>query len=237
MKKKVLLGTILPVLATVAVIGSGYSIFYLGDQTATANNNLGGDITQVVGVGTITKASDFSIVFDQTEATRSSLISSNSKVSALGSDTTALGVHFYWANYSSATKVVTYTSPSDPTVDNLTSYDVYDTDNKTGSVHYEFIVEFNLGETICAYVNMESGDTGFLKETSTSTGVYTFKYTSDSTTSTSKEFDLTKVALSYVDTKEPKTVEEYSTLKTAINNAKSGFKVTYTVNVYANIND
>ena len=72
MKKKLLIGTILPALAAAAVIGSGFAlwVFESDVRTSTIQDNVTKDITQLVKVGAIEPASPFKIVFDQTDATR-----------------------------------------------------------------------------------------------------------------------------------------------------------------------
>ena len=66
MKKKFLVGSLLPVLAGAAVVGSGFSLWFFNNTTATeAQNNLNKDVTQLVEIGTITVADNFTVVFDQ----------------------------------------------------------------------------------------------------------------------------------------------------------------------------
>ncbi len=252
MKKKVLIGTILPVLATVAVIGSGYSIFYLGDQTATNNNSMSADITQVVGVGSIKAADTFKLVFDQTTEGRNAITSSNStakpnsvtsgttvnydsntSATFTGTDETALGVHFHWEK-SDANKVVKYTSAKG-VVDELADYDVYDVNGSKGGVYFVFTATFKLDATLYSYVNMEAGTTDFECVGNDNTYTYTF------TATNKKEFDLSAIKLSYKSNMEPSTTSEYKDLKDAIssfnssNSSSSTNSVTYEVKVYAGI--
>jgi len=66
MKKKFLIGSLLPVLAGAAVVGSGFSLWFFNNTTATAEqNDLNKNVTQLVEIGTITVADDFTVVFDQ----------------------------------------------------------------------------------------------------------------------------------------------------------------------------
>ncbi len=247
MKKKVLIGTILPVLATVAVIGSGYSIFYLGDQTATNNNSMSADITQVVGVGSIKEADSFKLVFDQTTEGRSKVTSnqeakpnsvasgttvtydSNTSATFTGTDETALGVHFDFGT--GTNKKAVYTS-AEGVVDELVDYDVYDGKGSNGGVYFVFTATFKLDATLYSYVNMEAGNTDFGCVGNDIAYTYTF------TATNKKEFDLSAIKLSYKNDMEPKTVNSYNTLKSAIssfNSSSSTNSVTYEVKVYAGI--
>ena len=66
MKKKFLIGSLLPVLAGAAVVGSGFSLWFFNNTTARATqDNLSKNVTQLVEIGTITVADNFTVVFDQ----------------------------------------------------------------------------------------------------------------------------------------------------------------------------
>ena len=59
MKKKFLVGSLLPVLAGAAVVGSGFSLWFFNDTENHANQDASANVTQLVEVGSVEAASNF----------------------------------------------------------------------------------------------------------------------------------------------------------------------------------
>lgn len=63
MKKKFLIGSMLPALVGAAIVGSGFSLWFFNNTTTTeSQNNVNKNVTQLVEIGTITVADDFTVV-------------------------------------------------------------------------------------------------------------------------------------------------------------------------------
>lgn len=225
MKKKFLLGTIIPALAASAVIGSGFSMWYFGDANSVkANQNANKNVTQLVRVGKIAVADDFTVNFDQTK---------EGHVNQVGSHTynndclEATGITLKFADKANTTAI--YTEASKTTFDdNLAGLD-HTTD---GKVYYVFTTKVTIENGLGAYVNMDvktgSKFTVDNKKgvTTTNTTVYTF--TSEHNVS---EFNWSNVELTYADGEEPSTLEKFKVFHDLVNNAATKISVEYAVNV------
>lgn len=224
MKKKFLLGTIIPALAAVAVIGSGFSMWYFGDAnsvsaTQTANKN----VEQLVRVGKITAADNFTVNFDQTQLKHAQQIGSAT------TDVEATGITLKFAKNAN-TKAI-YTEASKTTFDdNLAGLDHTDDDK----VYYVFTTKVTIENGLGAYVNMnvKTGSKFEVNhvegETTEKTTVYTF--TSQHNVNV---FDWSNVELTYADGKEPSTLAEFKVFHDLVNNEATKISVVYAVDVYA----
>ncbi len=210
MKKKFLVGSLLPVLAGAAVVGSGFSLWFFNDTFKQEDQALSKRVTQVVAVGDITKADDFTIVFDQTSEGRTAL---HLEASTAAAD----GITIDWAGKTNKTAV--YTSVND---------------NGNGEIdHDDDKIYFSFTTTI----TITNNGTGKLEDylniaypgakTSThenDSNTYQFVLADDVAT-----FDWTKVEFTYVDGKEPKSYAEYNNFKDVVTNAT--IEVVYRVDV------
>lgn len=227
MKKKFLLGTIVPALAASAVIGSGFSMWYFGDANSVkANQNANKNVTQLVRVGKIAAADDFTVNFDQTKEGHVNQVGSHTYNDAC---LEATGITLKFAENAN-TKAI-YTEASKTTFDdNLAGLD-HTTD---GKVYYVFTTKVTIENGLGAYVNMDVKTGSNFKVdnkngvTTTNTTVYTF--TSEHNVS---EFDWSNVELTYADGKEPSTLEQFKKFYNLVNNEATKISVEYAVNVSA----
>ena len=227
MKKKFLLGTIIPALAASAVIGSGFSMWYFGDaNSAKANQNANKNVTQLVRVGKIAVADSFTVNFDQTKEGHVNQVGSHTYNDAC---LEATGITLKFAENAN-TKAI-YTEASKTTFyDGLKGLD-HTTD---GKVYYVFTTKVTIENGLGAYVNMDVKTGSKFKVdnkkgvTTTNTTVYTF--TSEHNVS---EFNWLNVELTYADGKEPSTLERFREFHDLVNNQATKISVEYAVNVSA----
>lgn len=227
MKKKFLLGTIIPALAASAVIGSGFSMWYFGDANSVkANQNANKNVTQLVRVGTIAAADDFTINFDQTKEGHVNQVGSHTYNDAC---LEATGITLKFADKANTTAIYTETSKT-TFDDNLAGLD-HTTD---GKVYYVFTTKVTIENGLGAYVNMDVKTGSKFKVdnkngvTTSNTTVYTF--TSEHNVS---EFNWLNVELTYADGKEPSTLEQFREFHDLVNNQATKISVEYAVNVSA----
>lgn len=227
MKKKFLLGTIIPALAASAVIGSGFSMWYFGDANSVkANQNANKNVTQLVRVGTIAAADDFTVNFDQTKEGHVNQVGSHTYNDAC---LEATGITLKFADNANTTAI--YTEASKTTFDdNLAGLDHTD----DGKVYYVFTTKVTIENGLGAYVNMDVKTGSKFKVdnkngvTTSNTTVYTF--TSEHNVS---EFNWLNVELTYADGKEPSTLEQFREFHDLVNNQATKISVEYAVNVSA----
>ena len=178
MKKKLLIGTILPALAAAAVIGSGFALWVFDTEVkaqSITQDNITKDITQVVKVGTIIVASAFKIVFDQTVATRPTGFKNSNGIAATG-------ITFVFGNGGDVRKYAEYkasestlgTTHNDGSTENHFSSDTVD-----GVIGYEFSFELSLPSALANYVDFSFGGTKITPIPQSDRSIYKAK-TSDS---------------------------------------------------------
>lgn len=223
MKKKFLLGTIIPALAAVAVIGSGFSMWYFGDANSVkANQNANKNVEQLVRVGKIAVADSFTVNFDQTQLKHAQQIGSAT------TDVEATGITLKFAENAN-TKAI-YTEASKTTFDdNLAGLDHTD----DGKVYYEFTTKVTIENGLGAYVNMNVKTGSKFKvddakgETTENTTVYTF------TSKNNSVFDWSNVELTYAEGKEPSTLAQFKDFHDLVNNEATKISIVYAVEVFA----
>lgn len=228
MRKKFLIGTIIPALAAVAVIGSGFSMWYFGDANSVkANQNANKEVAQLVRAGKIAVADSFTVRFDQTKEGHANQIGSHTYNDATCLEATGITLKF---DKNANTKAI-YTEASNTTFDdNLKGIDHTD----DGKVYYVFTTKVTIENGLGDYVNMNvKTDSKFTVakakvESTPNTTVYTF--TSEHNVS---EFDWSKVELTYADNKEPSTLELFKAFHQLVTNEATKISVEYAVNVFA----
>ena len=220
MKKKLLIGTILPALAAAAVIGSGFALWVFDNEVETSElqNGVTHDITQLVKVGTIKTASAFKIVFDQTDATRPNGFKNSNGIAATG-------ITFDFGNGANVTKYAEYvasestlgTHKGDSTENHFSS------DTVNGVIGYEFSVTLSLPSTLASYVDFSFGNKKMEKSVSSDRILYKAK-TSDSRKiywGSNNEDAAHSITASYAKDQEPTNSGEYKTLHDIIVNLDS----------------
>ena len=220
MKKKLLIGTILPALAAAAVIGSGFALWVFDGKdevyTSKLQNDVTHDITQLVKVGTIKLASAFKIQFDQTAKTRPA-----------GFDKVeATGISFVFGDGASVKKYAEYAAPestlgtkhNDGSTENHFSSDTVD-----GVIGYEFSVTITLPSTLANYVDFSFGNKKMAKSVESDRIKYEAK-TSDSRKiywGLNNEDTAHSITASYAENKEPTNSAAYKELHAIIVNFDS----------------
>lgn len=227
MKKKFLLGTMVPALAAAAVIGSGFSMWYFGDaNSAKANQTANKGVAQLVRAGKIAVADSFTVNFDQTKEGHASQIGSHTYDDAKCVEATGITLKFA---ENANTKAI-YTEASNTTfTDNLEGID-HTTDDK---VYYVFTTKVTITNDLAAYVNISTTDANFtITETAGVKGatITTYTFTSKHNVSV---FDWSKVELTYADGKEPSKLELFKTFHQLVTNEATKISVEYAVNVHA----
>lgn len=223
MKKKFLLGTIIPALAAVAVIGSGFSMWYFGDANSVkANQNANKHVEQLVRVGKIAVADSFTVNFDQTQLKHAQQIGSAT------TDVEATGITLKFAKGAN-TKAI-YTEANEATFDDgLKGVDHTD----DGKVYYEFTTKVTIENGLGAYVNMDiKPNSKFTVDnkngvTTENTTVYTF------TSKNNSVFDWSNVELTYAEGEEPSTLAEFIDFHDLVNNEATKISIVYAVEVFA----
>lgn len=212
MKKKLLIGTILPALAAAAVIGSGFALWVFNDLHVEANqsNNLSKDVTQLVRVGTITKADDFKIVFDQTPEGRKA--NNTLKDHVIGTNSVeAKGIYLDFGANANVNKVAKYDAPAaDYAID------------ETKGIKFNFTTTIKLSEDLAKYVDIKYNTADFKVSNST----YTYVLANNV-----REFNWENVKLSYKEGMEPSNEDSYKTFREIVMNGNNKIVVDYSVDI------
>lgn len=215
MKKKLLIGTILPALAAAAVIGSGFALWVFNNEfeTSKAQDNVTHDITQLVKVGKIDQASPFKIQFDQTANTRPAGFD---KVEATGiSFVFGEGAKKYAEYVASESTLGTHKGDS--------AENHFSSDTVNGVIGYEFSVKLSLPSTLASYVDFSFGNEKMTKKVDSDRIIYEAK-TSDSRKiywGLNNEDTAHSITASYAKDQEPTNSSEYKTLHDIIVNLDS----------------
>lgn len=221
MKRKQLLGTVIPVFMMTAVISSGYAIWHFNNLMTSASQSVNTEVTQHVEIGTVSKASDFSIVFDQTQEGRKKALEAASMSSSdIDADLAKYEAHGIYLNWNSSNtnniydqtssvaegttinKVATYTSPtSEGAVD-------HSTDNQALNTYFDVVID--LGANISKHVNITTTNSNFRSTTASDSKKIVFSSTNANSATFNKEFSWEKVTFAYKS--EPSNAETYKTL-------------------------
>ncbi len=243
MKKRVILGTILPVFAAVAVIGSGYAIWHFNDTASKLDTSMSFGITNVIQGASLTKDFDnLTLTFDQTTTNRETV--NASEASNLGVDsisnngTTTANITLTATNSSN-------TSVTDPTVtyknvttDGVDSYATPEAENPT--IGQVFTVTLSMPTTVANYITITldtntatNWSATTTKDSSATSGITTWVWTN--TTYGEQTWKWSYVTFSYATdntTKEPTNISEYAALSSVISAANTASSATATYQAY-----
>lgn len=204
MKKKFLIGSMLPALVGAAIVGSGFSLWFFNNTATTeSQNNVNKNVTQLVEIGTITVADDFTVVFDQ--KTRTTNLA-NAGLAAEG-----IFVDFG----SSTNKVAQYNKATEGE------------DIIAGSTKVVFTTKIELTNGLDEYVKVAYDSENFTYSATAHSFTYSLTFESNTATE-AMVFDWEKVAFSYAENKEPKNKEAYKSFKDLVNHTNTKINVTYT---------
>ena len=206
--KKTLIKCLLPLMAGLAVIGSGFSLWVFEYSHIEKDQTPGKEVTQYVGLGEITVADDFKVVFDQTLAKRQA-------IPVTGAD--AIPANGITLEFTGGTnKKAVYTSSAD--ADELDQ-------TADGKIYHEFSTTISLGADLWKEVEVAWTDaTATVTSVGTAGAETGYKITLGKNVD---EFDWTKTVWTYKN--EPTNKTEYNTFKTVVNAAT--IKVTYAVDI------
>ena len=194
MKKKFILGTMVPALAAAAVIGSGFSLWVFDALTKTNDAQaMEKTITQFAQIGEIKEASKITITFDQTADGRKTATGNQSV-----STKYAKGITLSYAN---ETKAAIYTAPTNDGLDYL-----------NGVLKCDFTTTIKITENLAEYLVLKYDG----KVLTGNAGTYTYEFTKEQEEATTTVFNWEKLVLTYATGKEPTNVETYKELKTVV---------------------
>lgn len=186
MKTKRFLVSTAAMLVMLAIIGSGFSYWFFETNIVEKEQTLGtAEVAQLVEVGTITVADNFSFAFDQTDDGRRD----NGNNVNLGASDKHTGITLKLGSNTKA---------------------VYEKDTTVENAPYTFTVTVTIKKSLAAYFNIESNDANWtVARNDSDENVTTIVFTSTNAT----EFDwASDVKLSYIVNgvnKEPTNKSEY----------------------------
>lgn len=168
MKMKRFVTAAVALLLMVSLVGTGFSYWFFGNYSVTnSDTQISKGVTQLVTVGSITAASNFTIKFDQTVTGRT-----NNGGSVSLSDTPA-GITLDFGTGADIKKVAKYTQG-----------------NEVGG--FTFTTTITISKSLAEYIDF-SYEGGFVKSRTDGEGNTVITFTKNGAT----EFDWTKVKLTY----------------------------------------
>lgn len=189
--KKLFVGVVLPLVATAAIIGSGFSIWMFGSATdATATNSGNVQVEQIQGDSStyeFTALKSLTLDFDQkTRAGAQNL----------------LGVHWVYANGTDAS-IVTLTKKNAQAV-NPTS----------------ITTTVTVPDTLLSYIVIGGFDGSPEPNNQAKTTTYTYNWADDEFNDGKATWDFQKVTVVYADGKEPTNADGVAALTNAVSGAQ-----------------
>ena len=191
--KKIFAGIVLPTLAAAAVIGSGFSIWFFGENRDSVSTNASIEVQNLLRIGEMGKNSTADLHLDQTKDVRGKILSSdlvnktthdgnfdkksNYSETDFGKGTEAKGLYLVGTGTPAFDGEIKYTAPTDGYVDSL------------ADSHVEIKTTFKFKGGIVNYVGMDAYDTtGALKtgweETDAANGLYVYTWQTTETANT-----------------------------------------------------
>ncbi len=191
MKKKLFIGTIVPSIAALGVIGSGFALWIFDDSnTATGTGSVNLTVEKAVSVGSI-------------EVTGSTLLKLDQSVTELNSK--GLGAHFVIGNNETAHQKATYTFSSD---------DDYVIGYEEGNTDITFTTTITVPTALNEYVTLSA------ENLSKSSNVYTYTFKASEVenfdVNSQVMFDFADVKVAYAEGKEPSSLTAYKEFKDAV---------------------
>lgn len=208
-KRKIILASILPIVAATSIIGAGYSLFIFKDGlSTTGTNEIGISVEQVAKIGTISVGEGGTkLNFDQTS---SALDSINPK---------GTGLTFTDADKTSGT----YSLASDESDTNSTG--------KGDNVYIKFTTTISIPTVLANYVELSSiSYTSISSTTETTATIYTIiesKLSTEIDSAGYKFFDLSNITPSYVSGAEPTTTSAHTSMKEALSASDLKISINY----------
>lgn len=185
--KKIFAGIVLPTLAALAVIGSGFSVYFFGENQDKISSNGTVKVENLVRIGDLTTSfSSADLHLDQTKAVRSAILASDKYVSANTNgnvdgksnyDSTAYGAH--------AEAKGLYLTSNDTTA--ASTFDIKYTANTAeqfvdyveGAAKLQIVTTFTFSDGVENYVGMKYDTTDTKWAHTDGTGVYTYTWATE----------------------------------------------------------
>lgn len=184
--KKIFAGIALPTLAAVAVIGSGFSVWFFGENQDKVSTNASIEVQNLLRIGEMGKNSSAVLRLDQTNGVREKILTSdlvdkttkdgnfdkksNFSETDFGKGTATNGLYLVGTGTTAFDGEIKYTAPTDGYVDSL------------ADSHVEIKTTFKFEGGIANYVGMDAYNTttGALKtgweETDAANGLYVYTW-------------------------------------------------------------
>ena len=227
--KRFLVSILVPASAAIAVVGSGFSVWYFGDNEVSKNTSANLNVKNLLQIGELNhQLDDLVLTFDQTaEGRKAALKLNNNKADTLeGLEATGITL----SGKAGQDMKITYTLPTDPKADHGTFGDVTVKTKITTSVKIEAdlaewltvtetsnVVKATDGSFVYTWADLPENSADTTRELKLD-GIFTFAYAaynSQYTTADRGGFG----------TCEPLNATEYETMRTALNGLNG--KVTF----------
>lgn len=154
--KKIFAGVVLPTLAAVAVIGSGFSVWFFGENQDKVSTNATVAVENMVRIGDLTmKASNLKLNLDQTKDVRDFILNpANGYVSSATNGNADTISNYDDAAFGKETKTKGLYLTGGTDFDGRIVYDKTGFEEQTGAWTYEIVTKFTFTGKIREYVGM-----------------------------------------------------------------------------------
>lgn len=177
--KKIFAGIVLPTLAAAAVIGSGFSIWFFGENQDSVSTNASIEVQNLLRIGNLGTDSSAILHLDQTKGVRSAILTSNKYVSDVQDKNFDKKSNFKADGFGKDTYVKGLYLTSDTGFDGVIKYEApesFDAHLQTAKI--EIVTTFTFTGELKNYVGMVQTNNEFGNWTTSTagSGVYTFKW-------------------------------------------------------------
>ncbi len=190
--KKIFAGIVLPTLAALAVIGSGFSVYFFGENKTSISSNGSIKVENLLRVGDLTTSTTSAdLHLDQTADVRAAILDkTNGYVNSTGTANTNVDGK---SNYETVTygnkanaKGIYLTSTSEKfeiTYTNPNSTNNQQHDYVEGAAKLQIVTTFTLDANVAKYIGLDTTATekGTWDESKASTGIYKFTWNTETT--------------------------------------------------------
>lgn len=154
--KKIFAGVVLPTLAAVAVIGSGFSVWFFGENQDKVSTDASIAVENMIRIGNLTmNASNLKLRLDQTKGVRDFILNpANGYVSAEKDGNAYSASNYYTTAFGAETKTNGLYLTGDTGFDGRIVYDKTAFEEQTGAWTYEIVTKFTFTGKISEYVGM-----------------------------------------------------------------------------------
>ena len=178
--KKIFAGIVLPTLAAAAVIGSGFSIWFFGENQDKVSTTASIEVQNLLRIGEMGKNSSAVLHLDQTNAVRNAILTSDKYVKDTQNENFDKNSNYVDGEFGKGTeaKGLYLVGTGTPAFDGVIKYEAPENfDSRLQSAKIEIVTTFTFTGGLENYVGMvtTNGANGTWA-TTTSAGVYTFTW-------------------------------------------------------------